>query len=244
VKLSRQAAASPIGSKSYVFTREEARLRLTYPQEPEFKGGTLPAANIGVLAHILVIEDGVRDVSLWNTGFDVLLWTGTWHILSYMQMLPFKKVLCPIDFSQPSHKALDAARKLVVHFAGELWIVHVVEPVPPLYPTTPESSLSFDVAGYEKELQIFSEKTLRDLIKEKGIVAEISKVHPVVTRGAAASEITRIAEEEDIDLLVIATHGRTGWRHLVFGSVAEKVVRLAPCPVLTIQALPSEDRRP
>ena len=57
----------------------------------------------------------------------------------------------------------------------------------------------------------------------------------VIRYGDASREIVRIAREEEADVIVIATHGLTGWRHLVFGSVAEKVVRLAECPVLTIR---------
>jgi nucleotide-binding universal stress UspA family protein len=66
-------------------------------------------------------------------------------------------------------------------------------------------------------------------------------VRQIVALGEAADEIIRISEETKADLVVIATHGQTGWRRLVFGSVAEKVVRLAPCPVLTIRA-PHEQR--
>jgi len=61
-------------------------------------------------------------------------------------------------------------------------------------------------------------------------------VRQIVVLGEAADEIVRMSEEQRVDLIVIATHGQTGWRHMVFGSVAEKVVRLAPCPVLTIRA--------
>jgi len=61
-------------------------------------------------------------------------------------------------------------------------------------------------------------------------------VRQIVVLGGAADEIIRISGEEKVDLIVIATHGQTGWRHMVFGSVAEKVVRLAPCPVLTVRA--------
>jgi nucleotide-binding universal stress UspA family protein len=57
-----------------------------------------------------------------------------------------------------------------------------------------------------------------------------------IEQGEAADEILRAAREEGADVIVIATHGLTGWRHMVFGSVAEKVVRTAPCPVLTIHA--------
>ena len=62
-----------------------------------------------------------------------------------------------------------------------------------------------------------------------------------MTTGEAAPEILRIAQEEHVDLIVIASHGETGWRRLVHGSVAEKIVRQAPCPVLTIMAPPAPE---
>jgi universal stress protein A len=70
---------------------------------------------------------------------------------------------------------------------------------------------------------------------------EVRTLATVVT-GDPAPEIVRLAEQEVVDLIVIATHGQSGWRHFVFGSVAEKVVRLAPCPVLTIRA-PREEKK-
>ncbi|HUV14514.1 MAG TPA: universal stress protein, partial [Acidobacteriota bacterium] len=65
--------------------------------------------------------------------------------------------------------------------------------------------------------------------------ASVVKSRTMVSYGDPAKEIVRIAEEESVDLIVIATHGLTGWQHLVFGSVAEKVVRTAKCPVLTVR---------
>jgi nucleotide-binding universal stress UspA family protein len=67
--------------------------------------------------------------------------------------------------------------------------------------------------------------------------------HQIIVLGGAADEIIRIGEKEKVDLIVIATHGQTGWRHLVFGSVAERVVRLAPCPVLTIRVPHEESKK-
>ncbi len=68
------------------------------------------------------------------------------------------------------------------------------------------------------------------------------RTRDLVTTGEPAPEILRIAAEEHVDLIVIASHGLTGWRRLVFGSVAEKVVRQAPCPVLTIAAPPEAEQ--
>ena len=79
-----------------------------------------------------------------------------------------------------------------------------------------------------------AKKSLQEVINQR-VPKELRARQIIVLRGAA-DEIIRITEEEKVDLIVIATHGQTGWRHMIFGSVAEKVVRLAPCPVLTIRA--------
>jgi nucleotide-binding universal stress UspA family protein len=152
-----------------------------------------------------------------------------------MTMLPVKKILCPTDFSEPSYEALAAANELALHFAAELYVVHVVGLVPVASP----APVDFNVPLYQGELEASARKMLQEVIEQK--VSNELKVHSIVVLGEAADNIVAITEEEDIDLIVIATHGRTGWRRLIFGSVAEKVIRLAPRPVLTIRAPREED---
>jgi nucleotide-binding universal stress UspA family protein len=147
-------------------------------------------------------------------------------------MLPFKRILCPIDFSEHSYKALHAANELALNFSAQLYIVHVVSPVPVVQ--APAAPSAFNLASYQQELMESSEKSLREMTKER--MAGELEARPIIAYGDAASEIVRIADEKKIDLIVIATHGKTGFQHLFFGSVAEKVVRLSPCPVLTIRA--------
>jgi nucleotide-binding universal stress UspA family protein len=155
-------------------------------------------------------------------------------------LLPFRKILCPVDFSEPSLKALKAASELAAHFQSRLYVMHVVPPVPlPYQPETapapaPELTPAFHVPSYQLELTTSTEKALKDLVDE--LIAPGRQVHLVVATGDAAAEIVATADREKADVIVIATHGQTGWRRVVFGSVAEKVVRLAPCPVLTIRA--------
>ena len=144
-------------------------------------------------------------------------------------MLPFKKILYPTDFSDPSYEALKAANELALHFSTELCLVHVVSPVTPS-PTDPSGS-NFLVL---QEMEKAARESLKEMV-EKRIPKELL-VRQIVVLGGAAEEIIQISEKEKVDLIVIATHGQTGWRHFVFGSVAEKVVQLAPCPVLTIRA--------
>ncbi len=144
-------------------------------------------------------------------------------------MLPFKKILAPTDFSEASIRAIEQAAELAKFFAGELCLVHVVEPMPA---TSPEFDYGFDVTGYEPGLYSSAEERLQEVLER---VPKEIKARAVIRYGDASREVVRIAREEEVQLIVIATHGLTGWRHLVFGSVAEKVVRLAQCPVLTLR---------
>ena len=153
-------------------------------------------------------------------------------------MLPFKRILCPTDFSEPAFTALKRAEELARHFGAELIVAHVVPtlPSPHSFPD-PQMSFNFDVPMYQQELAIKAEQMLKDLVSHHKV-----GTRDMVTTGEAAPEILRIAHEEHVDLIVIASHGLTGWRRLVFGSVTEKVMRQAPCPVLTIVPPPEVEK--
>ena len=148
-------------------------------------------------------------------------------------MLPFKKILCPTDFSQPSFEALKVGSELALHFKSQLCVVHVVSLTPiatsPMIPTT------FDVAAYQRELEGSARAQLTEIMK-KYVDPGIPSCLPIVRSGYAPDEVIRVANENQSDLIVIATRGLTGLRHVLLGSVAERVVRLAKCPVLTIGA--------
>jgi universal stress protein A len=153
-------------------------------------------------------------------------------------MLPYKKILCPTDFSEPALAALKRAEELARHFAAELIVAHVIPPLPgPHSFPDPQAALNFEVPLFQQELAIKAEHLLKDLVSHQ--VSQKVRTRDLVTTGEAAPEILRIAQQEHVDLIVIASHGLTGWRRLVHGSVAEKVVRQATCPVLTI-AVPPE----
>lgn len=145
----------------------------------------------------------------------------------------FQRILCPTDFSPASLLALRTASSLALHFSGSLDVVHVVEPIPPV-PVETNGSIRFDVFGYEDELLAAAEKTLSELVSAH--VDPQVQVTKVVRSGVPWEEIVRLAKETRAGLLVIATHGRAGWKHFLFGSVTEKVIRVAPCPVLVIRA--------
>jgi nucleotide-binding universal stress UspA family protein len=145
-------------------------------------------------------------------------------------MPAFQRILCPIDFSEPSHKGLQKAIELAGCFPAELLLVHVVPPVP--MAAIPQAAPAFDVGVYQKQLTSAAEDGL-DAIIDKHVPDGV-RTRSIVADGEPAQEIVRIAEDESIDLVVMSTHGESGWRRFVFGSVAEKVVRTAHCSVMTV----------
>jgi len=147
-------------------------------------------------------------------------------------MLPIKKILCPIDFSEPSYQALDIAGELAAHFNATLVILHVVAEIPYLSGSTTITGL--DIPKYQKQLEDISFEKISEIIENR--IPKDVKAHPVITVGKAADEIVAVSDEQTPDVIVIATHGETGVRHLVFGSVVEKVVRHIRVPVLTVRA--------
>jgi universal stress protein A len=146
-------------------------------------------------------------------------------------MLPVKLILCPTDFSEPSEEGLNVARELASHFGCDLLLAHVL-PVVPALPTDP--NFVFNVPEYERALHADAAAKLAEMAQASA--AKGVKTRTTVGHGDAGIEVVRIAQEESADLIVIATHGLTGWRHVMFGSVAEKVVRLAHCSVLSVRA--------
>ena len=140
----------------------------------------------------------------------------------------FQKVLAPVDFSETSKAALDYALDLVSP-GGVLLVCHVVDDVPLTYgyagvavPPPEVSQRMTDEAT--RELDAFVPQTL-----PAGVRLERRVLH-----GPPFAGIVRLAREEQVDLIVMGTHGRTGLKHMLLGSVTEKVVRTSPCPVLVV----------
>ena len=145
-------------------------------------------------------------------------------------MLPIQKILCPIDFSEPSLAALDAACELARHFDAEVQVLHVL----PLLVPFPAEMMAMAGSPQFSDRERCNE-ALRDI--EEVIAARVPhdvRAQSVVKLGSAPHEIVSTADEEKMDLIVIGTHGSSGWRHLAFGAVADKAVRMAHRPVLTI----------
>jgi nucleotide-binding universal stress UspA family protein len=146
-------------------------------------------------------------------------------------MTPPKLILAPLDFSDHSHKALDVAVDLASRLSSALLLVHVVPAIPDL----PENVSMLEEGEYENELHATASKRLAELattLRQQNLEVRTE----VGTANDVAMELVRMAEHNSVDMIVIATHGMTGWRPIAFGSVAKKVVEEATCPVLLVRA--------
>jgi nucleotide-binding universal stress UspA family protein len=150
-------------------------------------------------------------------------------------MLPLKKILCPTDFSDPSYLAIRTGAEMAQHFGAQLNLMHIVEPLPVIH--TAHGPLDYNTAEVEAEKRGFAREKL-DIILERNVPADVAS-QSKIDMGDPAQGIVLAAGLENVDLIVMATHGMSGWRKFLLGSVTEKVVRNAACPVLTIRE-PSE----
>lgn len=143
--------------------------------------------------------------------------------------IAWKRICCPIDFSEPARLALQVAVDLCAVFGAELTLFHSYQL--PGY-TLPEGS----VVASPKMLQELADQAEAHLAEWKAIAEKMGAkaVRTAKGVGEPALEVVEFAKEEGIDLLVVGTHGRTGLRHAILGSTAERVVRRARCPVLTV----------
>jgi universal stress protein A len=142
-----------------------------------------------------------------------------------------QKILLPTDFSDYSAIATKYACELATKFDAELHLLHALEPY---VGSTPEFGMGIAFPNYITEAKAAAEKSLFDVLDPKWV--EGRKMIRVVVEGSPKLEIIQYARDQNIDLIVLATHGRTGLRHVIMGSVAETVVRTAPCPVLTVRS--------
>jgi len=144
------------------------------------------------------------------------------------EMITLDNILLPTDFSEPSLEATRYAVELACRFEAKLHLLHVIED-PAIYIPMFES---FPLPSRE-EFETYAQTRL-----ENWVIPDDDQQCESICRwvhGSPFVEILRDARENDIDLVVIGTHGRGFAKHLLMGSVAEKVVRKAPCPVLTVR---------
>jgi universal stress protein A len=138
---------------------------------------------------------------------------------------PYRKILCPIDFDDNSSNALERAIEIARHFKAAIFLIHAV----PLVAQYAEVPLPVDL--YQDEQRA----ALAKLNEIAGQQLSGIEHKTAVYSGDVAGSILQAIDQFQPDLLVLATHGRTGLAHLVLGSVAEALVRKASCPVLTIR---------
>lgn len=149
-------------------------------------------------------------------------------------MFPFKKILCPTDFSEPSLCGLKMAKEMTGNHESEILVLNVHRPIPHMpTPRVEAPEVTFDISGYEEQVRKETESQLAEVAAS--ILGDTANMRLLVRMGRPAKQILLCAEEEDVDAIIIATHGRTGLAHMVFGSVAEMVVRYAKCPIMTIR---------
>jgi nucleotide-binding universal stress UspA family protein len=138
-----------------------------------------------------------------------------------------QKILVPVDFSEYSKKALDVALPLAKQFNAQLVFLHVIEQ---------EVHPAYYAGGYESLFIIDPQLREKSIHNLKDFVGKpIKNAQYLVTEGRAFKEIVEFADENECDLILLATRGLTGLEHLLIGSTTERVVRLAKCPVLTVE---------
>lgn len=148
-------------------------------------------------------------------------------------MIPFKKILVPVDFSQHATQALRVAADLAKRYGSSVTLAHVYEPVVYSVPESLITSMQEQRPAVLTELGQMLDRAAHDVR-----ALDVSRVDTKLLEGAPASEIVSFAANGDYDLIVIGTHGRSGISHFLLGSIAEKVLRSAHCPVLTVRIDP------
>ena len=157
-----------------------------------------------------------------------LLGLGAGQQVAAGKRMTFRKILCPIDFSPGSQQAMQAAVRLVIEHDAELVLVHAWY-LPPVA-LGGELTLSAELM---QQLSDDAQRGLDDAVREANSLGA-KRVMPRLLSGVPWAAIIKAAEH-DIDLIVVGTHGRTGLARILIGSVAEKVIRHAPCPVLVVR---------
>lgn len=144
-----------------------------------------------------------------------------------------RRILLPLDFSDASHGALSQAEAMARAFKAELVLVHVVEPM--LYPEAYGlGSSAFTLEAEARKGALAALEPLARELKSRGLVC---RVH--IDSGTPAMRLCELPKELQADMIVMSTHGHTGFKHLLIGSTTERVVRRSPVPVLTVKAQPA-----
>jgi nucleotide-binding universal stress UspA family protein len=155
-------------------------------------------------------------------------------------MITLKNVLVATDFSEPSDAALLYGRELASRFGATLHVLHVAEN---LYLSFSAGNHAIPVPDLQRQIENDARRYLHELLIDSDGSGPPT-VPAIRTSSSPAMAIVEYARDHDMDIIVMGTHGRGALAHLVMGSVAERVVRLAPCPVLTVRRPEHEFVRP
>lgn len=147
--------------------------------------------------------------------------------------LEIKQICVPTDFSECGDYAVQHGAAMARHFNAELHIVHVIQDVGEKLKHPDFTGKGTSVVEFLQALEKGATEYLARLATEKEW--KNLTVNRLYLYGAPAEQIRRYALDQEIDLLVLGTHGRSGLKHLLLGSVAERIVRTSPCPVLTVR---------
>jgi nucleotide-binding universal stress UspA family protein len=142
-------------------------------------------------------------------------------------MIPFKKILVPIDFGPASNEALNAAIEMAKRDGAELELVHVWE-----IPTYSYATLEYAPTDILGPIRDAAQAQLAETLAR--VKKDVPRTVGTLKQGAAWQEVLGVIESSKPDLVVMGTHGRKGVRRMLLGSVAEKIVRTCPVPVLTM----------
>jgi nucleotide-binding universal stress UspA family protein len=149
------------------------------------------------------------------------------------QSMSIKHILVPVDFSESTQPAIDCALELAGKYSARITLCHVLQlmynaGVPPVF-------------TFEKEVKTVQEEATKQLRQLAGSLAPMAEVDTAMEAGVPWDRIVHFADEHGADLIVMATHGRSGLKHLMLGSVAERVVQHAPCSVLVVRGNPAHE---
>lgn len=147
-------------------------------------------------------------------------------------MTTFKHILVPTDFSPSSAEAIELAIEMATRFDAELTLLHVWE-----LPVYPYMELILSAAEVASSIEKAAAESLASKLKQ--VQARLPRAQSRLTMGVPWRQIVDTVKESRADLLVMGTHGRRGLEHALMGSVAEKLVRLSPVPVLTVRGTPA-----
>ena len=149
-------------------------------------------------------------------------------------MPSFKNIILTTDMSENATAAIPYAMELARQSSATVRVLYVFEDILHEFGSFADASMSYDPQAWLNATLAYREKQLHELVARIPRLENV-KLVPVLLNGYASQQIVTLAAETQADCVVIATHGRSGFAHFLYGSVAEKVVRMCPCPVLTVR---------